>query len=37
MPAAALEGHVIIDYGLKLGHVGVKLIFNVGEVHIEIN
>jgi hypothetical protein len=21
MPAAALEGHVIIAYGLKLGHV----------------
>jgi hypothetical protein len=31
MPAAALEGHVIVDYGLQLGHViwilGVNVIY----------
>ena len=25
MPAAALEGPVIVDYGLQLGHVGINI------------
>jgi hypothetical protein len=25
MPTAALEGHVIVDYGLQLGRLGISL------------
>ena len=27
MPKVALKRHVIVDYGLQLGHVGINMIF----------